>query len=147
MPNKGLTLKLTKTTLKSLNLQLIRVTYSKRITTPYVCLPSSILPFVFPFTKVYKLTMTRYLLVRPEEIPEIENRVKSLEKDIQLPSHCVLKVEKHGDRNYIVLETQTNLKKDAKFLFTRCALTKKAVEILIKLPRVAAICTIVGNTY
>ena len=148
MPNQGLNLELTDATLRSLNLKVVRVTYSKRVIVPSVWPPSGLFPLVSPSHEFGLVSVYRYILVRPDEIPEIEAQVDSLEKDVPLPSHSILKIERHGDKSYLFLETSAELAKDTKRTPARFSLTTRALEILKKIPWVSAICGYsIGNRH
>ena len=105
MPHQGFDLELTDVTLRALNLQLVRVKYSKRVTIPAVWPPSGLLPLINFTHELSIVPVTRYLIVRSEEIPEIAAQVDSLESDIPLPSHSHLKVERHKDKLLFFMET------------------------------------------
>jgi len=138
MPHQGFDLELTDVTLRALNLQLVRVKYSKRVTIPAVWPPSGLLPLIYFTHELAIVPVTRDLIVRSEEIPEIAAQVDSLESDIPLPSHSHLKIERHEDKHYFFMETSAKATRTSKKNPKRYSLTALALEILKKIPQVAA---------
>ena len=106
MPHQGFDLELTDVTLRALNLQLVRVKYSKRVTIPAVWPPSGLLPLIYFTHELAIVPVTRDLIVRSEEIPEIAAQVETLESDIPLPSHSHLKIERYENKLYFFMETR-----------------------------------------
>jgi len=145
MPHQGLDLELTDATLRALNLHLVRVKYSKRVTIPAVWPPSGHLPLIYFTHELAIVPVTRDLIVRSEEIPEIAAQVDSLEFDIPLPSYSLLKIERHEDKHYLFMETSAKATRNSQKNPKRYSLTALALEILKKIPQVAAFYGAIGT--
>ncbi len=145
MSKKGPTLELSDDTLRSLNLQLVKVEYSKPVMIPSVWSPSGLLSVIHNTQEYDIVTESRFLLIRPEEIPNLKSHFDSLETNVPIPPYSILKPEYYENKQYLVLESCDDFPQDAKHIPSCYNLTKRALELLRKLPRVAAFFRTLAN--
>lgn len=147
MTKKGPTLELSDDTLRSLNLQLVKVEYSKPVMFPSVWSPSGLLSVIHNTQEYDIVTESHFLLIRPEEIPNLKSHFNSVETNIPIPPYSILKPEYYKNKQYLVLEACSDFPQDAKNIPFCFNLTKRALELLRKLPSGAAFFRSLANGY
>ncbi len=116
MSKKGPTLELSDDTLRSLNLQLVKVEYTKLVMIPSVWSPSGLLSVIHNTQEYDIVTESRFLLIRPEEIPNLKSHFNSVETNVPIPPYSILRPEYYNNKQYLVLESCSYFPQDAKHI-------------------------------
>ena len=114
---------------------------------PSVWLPSGLLSVIHNTQEYDIVTESRFLLIRPEEIPNLKSHFDSVETNVPIPPYSILKPEYHNNKQYLVLESCSDFPQDAKHNPFCYNLTKRALELLRKLPSGAAFFRSLANGY